>query len=209
MSNSNSTASSGGQTGNSAPSGSQETDPSAARLTCTAEDANCLQIAGKIEGEATGSRRVDVQECVSAPILVHTLELQSGEFSFYAPKGYGKMIVTGFIDEKGDGPSPKDPQGRVEIEVAEVALTDLTLELRSDNAPSIPTPPDQQPNTPGSEQQPAGNAGAAPAPAQGAQKADAPAEAPKEEAAPAGPPAESHYSRILSRTMPAIAAKIL
>ena len=103
------------------------------------------------------------------------------------------MIVTGFIDEKGDGPSPKDPQGRVEIEVAEVALTDLTLELRSDNAPSIPTPPDQQPNTPGegaAEQQPAGNAGAAPAPAQGAPKADAPEDAPKEEAAPAGPPAK-------------------
>ena len=50
-----------GATGNqvSAGTGNQETDPSAARLTCTKEDPECLEISGKMmyDGVAKGSVR--------------------------------------------------------------------------------------------------------------------------------------------------------
>ena len=109
----------------SANTGSQETDPSAARLSCAEGDENCITISGTLSfaGTASGSIRLDVQKVRtgSAPMLIHTMELQSIDeaFSFDAPKGYGKIIITGFIDEAGDGPSPNDPQGRINIEIKE------------------------------------------------------------------------------------------
>jgi hypothetical protein len=146
------TESTTGTTGNqgSVANGNQETDPSAARLTCTKEDADCLELSGKMvyAGEVKGSIRVDVQKVRegAAPSLVHTIELQpDGGFSFYAPKNYGKIIVTAFIDEDGDGPSQKDPQGRENIDIKDVALTDIKIEVKSDNAPVMPKPPEKPP----------------------------------------------------------------
>ena len=170
--------------------GSQETDPSAARLTCTKDGENCLEISGQMvyTGESTGSIRVDVQKVRegSAPMLVHTLELQSaGDFSFYAPKGYGKIIVTAFIDEAGDGPSPKDPQGRAQLDVQEEALTGLSIEVKSDNAPVMPKPPeDPQKDNQNGEKQPAPD-GAKP---EQAPSEDKPADPPADNGD--GPPAD-------------------
>ena len=96
----------------------------------------------------TGLFGLDVQKVRkgSAPMLVHTLEMQSvDEFSFDAPKGYGSIIITGFIDEAGDGPSASDPQGRLSVEIGEESLTDLKIEVKSDNAPVQPKPPSDKP----------------------------------------------------------------
>ena len=74
------------------------------------------------DGTPNGSIRLDVQKVRkgSAPMLVHTLEMQSvDEFSFDAPKGYGPIIITGFIDEARDGPSASDPQGRLSTDIGE------------------------------------------------------------------------------------------
>ena len=130
--------------------GSQETDPSAARLNCAEGDANCISISGSLvyDGTPSGSIRLDVQKVRegSAPMLIHTLELQEiGAFSFDAPKGYGKIIITGFIDEAGDGPSPKDPQGRTNVDIGEEAMSDIQLVIKADNAPIQPKPPSDQP----------------------------------------------------------------
>jgi hypothetical protein len=131
--------------------GSQETDPSAARLSCSEGDTNCITISGTLDyaGQAGGSIRLDVQKVRtgSAPMLIHTMELQSQEeaFSFDAPKGYGKIIITGFIDEAGDGPSPNDPQGRLNIEVGQDPLTKLIIEVKANNAPVQPKPPEKKP----------------------------------------------------------------
>ena len=61
--------------------GVQETDPSAARLSCAEEDPNCITISGKMvyDGTPSGTMRIDVQKVRegSAPMLVHTLELQA------------------------------------------------------------------------------------------------------------------------------------
>ena len=133
-----------------ATTGSQETDPSAARLNCAEGDTNCITIAGSMvyDGTPNGSIRLDVQKVRkgSAPMLVHTLEMQSvDEFSFDAPKGYGSIIITGFIDEAGDGPSASDPQGRLSVDIGEESLTDLKIEVKSDNAPVQPKPPSDKP----------------------------------------------------------------
>ena len=90
------TASSG--TDPQATTGSQETDPSAARLNCVEGDTNCVTIAGSMvyDGTPNGSIRLDVQKVRkgSAPMLVHTLEMQSvDEFSFDAPKGYNDSKI--------------------------------------------------------------------------------------------------------------------
>ena len=138
-----------GNAGNNSPSagnGVQETDPSAARLSCAEGDENCITISGKMkyDGTPSGTVRIDVQKVRegSAPMLVHTLELQAtNEFTFDAPKGYGKIIVTGFIDEAGDGPSPKDPQGRATIEILQEDIPALEIEVKADNAPVQPKPP--------------------------------------------------------------------
>lgn len=146
-------SSSTGTTGGSDPqaaNGNQETDPSAARFNCVEGDENCITVSGSLvfDGTVNGSIRLDVQKVRkgSAPALVHTVELQSiDEFSFEAPKGAGNIIITGFIDEAGDGPSPQDPQGRLTLEVGEEALADLKIEMKSDNAPVQPKPPSDKP----------------------------------------------------------------
>ena len=80
-------------------------------------------------------------------MLVHTLEMQSvDEFSFDAPKGYGPIIITGFIDEAGDGPSASDPQGRLSIDIGEESQIDLKIQVKSDNAPVQPKPPSDKPD---------------------------------------------------------------
>ena len=170
-------------------SGSQETDPSAARLNCVEGDENCISISGSLvyDGTPAGSIRLDVQKVRegSAPMLIHTLELQEiGAFSFDAPKGYGKIIITGFIDEAGDGPSPKDPQGRTNVDIGEEAVNNIELLIKADNAPVQPKPPSDQPSDKAN-------------PTENASKDKAPEgttnnEAPKAPEAPAndGPPAD-------------------
>lgn len=171
----------------------QETDPSAARLSCAEGDENCITISGamKYNGTPSGTVRIDVQKVRegSAPMLVHTLELQAtNEFSFDAPKDYGKIIITGFIDEAGDGPSPKDPQGRATIEILKEDITALEIEVKSDNAPVQPKPPgdipQEQQGMQKGEQKEGGQAPPKDDPA--GKQAEPPKEAPKQD----GPPAD-------------------
>lgn len=176
-----------GNTTQGSSNGVQETDPSAARLSCAEGDENCITISGKMkyDGTPAGTIRIDVQKIRegSAPMLVHTLELQAtDEFSFDAPKGYGKIIITGFIDEAGDGPSPKDPQGRATIEILKEDITTLEIAVKADNAPVQPKPPGDIPQ----EQQKDGGQkeGGQTPPKDDGEKKDPPKEAPK------GPPAD-------------------
>lgn len=169
--------------------GVQETDPSSARLSCAEGDESCITISGavKYDGTPSGTVRLDVQKIRegSAPMLVHTMELQATtDFSFDAPKGYGKIIVTGFIDEAGDGPSQNDPQGRTTIEILEEDILALEIEVKSDNAPVQPKPPGdgkQDPSKDGEKKQD----GITP-PADGEKQAPPPKEEPKQD----GPPAD-------------------
>lgn len=166
--------------------GVQETDPSSARLSCAEGDESCITLSGavKYDGTSSGTVRLDVQKIRegSAPMLVHTMELQAtSEFTFDAPKGYGKIIITGFIDEAGDGPSQNDPQGRTTIEILEEDIPSIDIEVKSDNAPVQPKPPSDKPADDG---QPKDGVQKAPA---DAEKQEAP---PKEEPKQDGPPAD-------------------
>ena len=176
-----------GNTNQGAGNGVQETDPSAARLSCAEEDPNCITISGKMvyDGTPAGTMRIDVQKVRegSAPMLVHTLELQAtDEFTFDAPKDYGKIIVTGFIDEAGDGPSPKDPQGRSTIEILKEDINDVKINVKSDNAPVQPKPPGDIPQ----EQQQEGGQTPPKDDAAGTNKQAPPPTPPKQD----GPPAD-------------------
>lgn len=130
----------------STPNGDFESDPNEARIDCN--DTECITVSGtfNVIGDLTGTHRVDVQKLEegSAPRLVHTIELQSdGKFSFELPKGFGDIVVTGFIDQTGDGPTPDDAQGRINLEVLEVSITEVSLDVALGNAP----PPPPQPGT--------------------------------------------------------------
>jgi hypothetical protein len=119
-----------------------ESDPNAARLNL--QDGEGLTISGTFQygGTATGSKRVDVQKYRegSAPSLVHTLEISDdNSFSFQVPPDYGKILITGFIDKAGNGPTPDDPQGRLSLEIAAEAQKDVILEVSDDYTP--PSPP--------------------------------------------------------------------
>lgn len=133
------------QTPNPSSGGNFESDPNEARVDCTANE--CVTISGSfnVNGDITGRYRVDVQKITqgAAPKLVHTIELQSGgDFSFEIPKGYGEIVITGFIDQSGDGPTPDDAQGRTNIDVQAESISDISLDVALGNAP----PPPPQPN---------------------------------------------------------------
>ena len=119
-----------------------ESDPNAARLNLKPGEG--LTISGTFQyvGTATGSKRVDVQKYRegSAPSLVHTLEISDDNtFSFQVPPDYGKILITGFIDKAGNGPTPDDPQGRLSIEIGAEEQSDVILEVSDDYTP--PSPP--------------------------------------------------------------------
>ena len=72
--------------------------------------------------------------------MVHTLEISDDNtFSFQVPPDYGKILITGFIDKAGNGPTPDDPQGRLSIEIGAEEQTGVILEISDDYTP--PTPP--------------------------------------------------------------------
>ena len=134
-----------------------ESDPNAARLNL--KEGEGLTISGTFQygGSATGSKRVDVQKYRegSAPSLVHTIEISDDNtFSFQVPPDYGKILVTGFIDKAGNGPTADDPQGRLSLEIGAEAQSDIILEVSDDYTPPAgngtpePTPPGQQQNPP-------------------------------------------------------------
>ena len=127
---------------NNGPS-SQESNPSAARMQIKPGEG--LKVKGKFvyAGTATGSIRIDVQQykAGSAPSLVNTLELKSiGDFDFEVPKNFGKIIITGFIDKDGNGPTSDDPQGRITLDIKEENFTEVKLEVADDFQPP-PTQP--------------------------------------------------------------------
>ena len=177
--------------------GSFESDPNEARVDCTSTE--CVTVSGTFNTSdaTTGTFRVDVQKVAqgSAPKLVHTLELQSGgDFSFELPKDYGNIVITGFIDQTGDGPTPDDAQGRTSLDIKGESITDITLDVALGNAP--PPPPQHNSNpegqaTPEGQGNPTEGSPQAPAPTE-----DAPTDNPPAEGTPAdnppvdGPPAD-------------------
>ena len=144
----------------------QESDPNSARFDCSVDD--CLELKGKFQyaGTAGGPIRIDVQKFRegAAPSLVHTDELKAlGDFSLSIPKNFGKIVITGFIDKDGNGPTSDDPQGRLSLEIKEEAMTDLVLEVKDDNAPQSTDPTGQ---VPGNNSPPPQNSQQAPQPEQ-------------------------------------------
>ena len=133
-----------------------ESDPNQARLNLKPGEG--LTISGTIQyaGTATGSKRIDVQKFRegSAPSLVHTLEISDdNSFSFQVPPDYGKIIITGFIDKAGNGPTSDDPQGRLSIEIGKESQESIILEISDDYTP---------PAAPGGEKPPEGQPGQQP-----------------------------------------------
>lgn len=127
----------------------QESDPNSARFDCNVDE--CLELKGTFQyaGTASGPIRIDVQKFRegAAPSLVHTDELKSlGDFSLSIPKNFGKIVITGFIDKDGNGPTSDDPQGRLSLEVKEEALSDLVLLVKEDNPPESNDPTGQVPS---------------------------------------------------------------
>ena len=83
-------------------------------------------------GEAKGMVRIDVlrKEEDAPPQLLHVEKLDGpGEFSFQAPSNTGEVSLVAFVDVDEDGPSPTDPAGRADIEIAEETLADLRIDL--------------------------------------------------------------------------------
>ena len=176
----------------------QENDPNSAHFDCSVDD--CIDVTGNFiyEGSPTGQIRIDVQKYRegAAPSLVHTDELKSlGEFSLKVPKNFGKIVVTGFIDKDGNGPTTDDPQGRVSLEVKEEPLTDVALEVKDDNPPPATDPTGQVPGQnapdPQSEQdkQKSADQNQAPDNAKGVQEAPEQVDktAPRDQKEPTGP----------------------
>ena len=48
---------------------------------------------------------------------------------FQAPSNTGEVSLVAFVDVDEDGPSPTDPAGRADIEIAEETLADLRIDL--------------------------------------------------------------------------------
>ena len=152
-------------------------------------------------GETPGSSRLDFQRRESPngpPMLVHTIELDApGPWSLEVPKDYGPIYLTGFVDLKGDGPSPDDPMGRttepVNIAQEDINGVDLAVSLGGDAA--IPSPPQPGENKPGENGEPApeGAPGGDPAPegAPGGPPEGTP-DAPPSDAPPADEAVKSH-----------------
>ena len=133
--------------GNNGPA-QQESDPNSARFDCNVDE--CVELGGEFvyAGAPSGQIRIDVQKFRdgAAPSLVHTDELKKlGPFSINVPKNFGKVVITGFIDKDGNGPTTDDPQGRVSVEVGEKSETDLVLEVKDDNPPPATDPTGQVP----------------------------------------------------------------
>jgi hypothetical protein len=83
-------------------------------------------------GEAKGMVRIDVlkKEEDAPPQLLHVEKLDAaGAFSFQAPSNTGEVSLVAFVDVDEDGPSPTDPAGRADIEIAEATVADLQIDL--------------------------------------------------------------------------------
>ena len=86
----------------------------------------------KYTGEAKGGVRIDVlrKEDDAPPQLLHVEKLDApGAFSFQAPSNTGEVSLVAFVDVDDDGPSPSDPAGRADIEIAEETVGELVIDL--------------------------------------------------------------------------------
>ncbi len=95
-------------------------------------------------GDQEGALRLDmlVLEENRPPQLAHTQTVgEDGAFDITAPPDFGPVYVVGFIDVAGDGPSPTDPAGMLEILIGDTDIEGITLTLSDD--------PDLGPLTPG------------------------------------------------------------
>lgn len=143
--------------------------------------------------EAPGSYRIDFQKRESPngpPMLVHTIELDApGPWSLEVPKDYGPIYLTGFVDLKGDGPSPDDPIGRTvqPVVIGSEPIEGVALTVALGNDAGIPAPPQPGDNKPGTgtpgEAAPEGAPGGAPVPEGEPGSAE-----PAPDGAPGGPP---------------------
>ena len=141
----------GGGGGTPGPGAGQPLGPPPAPGSFEVEAGTGVTISGTLayDGEKEGVFRIDFlqQEGDAPPTLAHMLELEGpGTFSVEAPKNTGSLFVVGFVDMKGDGPSPEDPAGMITepIVVDGEDVTDLVLTLT--DAPDLGafTPGDHQ-----------------------------------------------------------------
>jgi len=124
--------------------------------------------------ESPGSYRIDIQKREtpnSPPMLVHAIELDApGPWSLEVPTDYGPIYLTGFVDLKGDGPSPDDPIGRTAepIVIGSEPIENISLTVALGNDAGLSSPPQPGDNKPGTgtpgEAAPEGAPGGAPVP---------------------------------------------
>jgi hypothetical protein len=206
-----STSEAGGEEGNAPNSSGGPTpfsNPNDARFSVAPGTGVKLSGSFDYTGETPGSYRIDFQKREtpnSPPMLVHTIELDApGPWSLEVPKDYGPIYLTGFVDLKGDGPSPDDPIGRTmePVVIGGEAIEGIALSVALGNDAGIPAPPQPGGKTPGAgtpgEPAPEGAPGGDPAGGEQAGGAPAggeqtpPPDAPSEEPVQTndGPPAD-------------------
>lgn len=98
------------------------------------EDGAGVTVSGTLQytGDAKGGVRIDVlrKEEDAPPQLLHVEKLDApGAFSFQAPSNTGEVSLVAFVDVDEDGPSPSDPAGRADIEIAEETVGELLIDL--------------------------------------------------------------------------------
>jgi len=98
------------------------------------EDGAGVTVSGTLRytGESKGMVRIDVlrREDDAPPQLLHVEKLDApGDFTFQAPSNTGAVSLVAFVDVDEDGPSPTDPAGRADIEIAEETVGDLRIDL--------------------------------------------------------------------------------
>ena len=191
----------GGEAAGSAPEPSGEggptpfSNPNDARFSVAPGEGVQLSGVFDYQGETPGSYRIDFQKRESPngpPMLVHTIELDApGPWSLEVPKDYGPIYLTGFVDLKGDGPSPDDPIGRTAeaVQIGTEAIEGVNLNIALGNDAGLSGPPqpgDNQPPGDASTGDPAPEGAPGGDPEEGA-AGDAPPEPPPGDA-PAAPP---------------------
>ena len=101
-----------------------------------------ITVSGEIiyDGEVADGVGVDLDCFVPLPNtrarrkLVNKVKLPGpGPYTMKVPAGFGKLIVTAFIDLERDGPDPKDPQGAYQgnpLEIKDKDITGIDLVLK-------------------------------------------------------------------------------
>lgn len=120
---------------------------------------------GNLVCDCTGTVDLDLfKPDTAAPggrMMLGKMKMDIGEYELHVPENFGPLILEGFLDMTGDGPSPGDAMGKYNgnpLRVGTNSISDVNIELSvpadglmpGDTPRPPPKPEDVQPGTPGS-----------------------------------------------------------